>query len=139
MKSNLAIEEQHYQTTIYLNDRPYKVMDVGEGECTITIVSNIEDYIATITRFSPNKRSIIVDVSEALNSENQDTETLEKVIANDLHLLFDVFWLEEVKIQSDVSNLNMSAIYNVVRIRNYSRSLLSFSQQLEHKQLDSLK
>ncbi len=139
MKSNLAIEEQHYQTTIYLNDRPYKVMDVGEGECTITIVSNIEDYIATITRFSPNQRSIIVDVSEALNSESQDAETLEKVIANDLHLLFDVFWLEEVKIHSDVSNLNMSAIYNVVRIRNYSRSLLSFSQQLEHKQLHSLK
>ncbi|EMJ3465130.1 TPA: hypothetical protein P0E21_000046 [Vibrio harveyi] len=139
MKSNLNLVEQRYQTTIYLNDRPYKVLDMGEGECMITLVSGIEDYFTKLTRFSPNKRSIIVDVSEVLNCEPQDRRTLEKALANDLHLLFDVFWLEEVKIHSEVSNLNMNAIYDVVRIRNYSRSLLSFEQHLKEKKLDALK
>ena len=82
----------------------------------------------------PAMRALLV-----LNCEPQDRRTLEKALANDLHLLFDVFWLEEVKIHSEVSNLNMNAIYDVVRIRNYSRSLLSFEQHLEEKKLDALK
>ena len=139
MNSNLSLEENHYQTTIYLNDRPYKVLDTGEGECTINIVSGIEDYLMTVSRFPQNQRVMIVDISGVLNDEQQDSVTIERVLANDLHLLFDVFWLEEVKVHSEVKNLNMNAIYDVVRIRNYSQSLLNFQQRLDHKQLHTLK
>jgi len=139
MNSNLSLEENHYQTTIYLNDRPYKVLDTGEGECTINIVSGIEDYLMTVSRFPQNQRVMIVDISGVLNDEQQDSATIERVLANDLHLLFDVFWLEEVKVHSEVKNLNMNAIYDVVRIRNYAQSLLNFQQRLDHKQLHTLK
>lgn len=139
MNSNLSLEENHYQTTIYLNDRPYKVLDTGEGECTINIVSGIEDYLMTVSLFPQNQRVMIVDISGVLNDEQQDSATIERVLANDLHLLFDVFWLEEVKVHSEVKNLNMNAIYDVVRIRNYSQSLLNFQQRLDHKQLHTLK
>lgn len=124
MNSNFDLVEQRYQTKIYLNDRPYKVLDMGEGECSITIVCDIEEYLTKATRFSTNHRSIIVDISEVLSDEQQDDGRVETTLASDLHLLFDVFWLDEVTIHSEVSNLNMSAIYDVVRIRNYSRALL---------------
>ncbi|NOH65615.1 hypothetical protein [Vibrio rotiferianus] len=139
MNSNLALEEERYQTTIYLNDRPYKVLDIGEGECIINIVSGIEDYLITVSRFPQNQRVIIVDIADVLNGEQQDSATIERALANDLHLLFDVFWLEEVKIHSEIDSLNMDAIYDVVRIRDYSRSLLSFEQQLEEKKLDAIR
>ncbi|WP_282066772.1 hypothetical protein [Vibrio rotiferianus] len=139
MNSNLALEEERYQTTIYLNDRPYKVLDIGEGECIINIVSGIEDYLITVSPFPQNQRVIIVDIAEVLNGEQQDSATIERALANDLHLLFDVFWLEEVKIHSEIDSLNMNAIYDVVRIRDYSRSLLSFEQQLEEKKLDAIR
>ncbi|WP_407833017.1 hypothetical protein [Vibrio rotiferianus] len=139
MNSNLALEEERYQTTIYLNDRPYKVLDIGEGECIINIVSGIEDYLITVSRFPQNQRVIIVDIADVLNGEQQDSATIERALANDLHLLFDVFWLEEVKIHSEIDSLNMNAIYDVVRIRDYSRSLLSFEQQLEEKKLDGIR
>lgn len=139
MNSNLSLEENHYQTTIYLNDRPYKVLDTGEGECTINIVSGIEDYLMTVSLIPQNQRVMIVDISGVLNDEQQDSATIERVLANDLHLLFDVFWLEEVKVHSEVKNLNMNAIYDVVRIRNYAQSLLNFQQRLDHKQLHTLK
>lgn len=139
MNSNLALEEERYQTTIYLNDRPYKVLDIGEGECIINIVSGIEDYLITVSRFPQNQRVIIVDIADVLNGEQQDSATIERALANDLHLLFDVFWLEEVKIHSEIDSLNMNAIYDVVRIRDYSRSLLSFEQQLEEKKLDAIR
>ena len=139
MNSNLALEEERYQTTIYLNDRPYKVLDTGEGECIIKIVSGIEDYLIPVSRFPQNQRVIIVDIADVLNGEQQDSATIERALANDLHLLFDVFWLEEVKIHSEIDSLNMNAIYDVVRIRDYSRSLLSFEQQLEEKKLDAIR
>jgi len=139
MKSNLALIEEHYQTTIYLNDRPYRVLDIGEGECSIVIVSCEEDYLKAMTRLSPIQRIMIVDISELLSCEKKDMVMLEKALANDLHLLFDVFWLEEVKIHSEVSNLNMNAIYDVVRIRNHSRTLLNFEQQPDYKQSNKLK
>ncbi|AUW05145.1 hypothetical protein C1N51_16370 [Vibrio campbellii] len=139
MNSNLTLEEERYQTTIYLNNRPYKVLDTGEGECIINIVSGIEDYLITVSRFPQNQRVIIVDIADVLNGEQQDSATIERALANDLHLLFDVFWLEEVKIHSEIDSLNMNAIYDVVRIRDYSRSLLSFEQQLEEKKLDAIR
>ncbi|APX06366.1 hypothetical protein BWP24_09430 [Vibrio campbellii] len=139
MNSNLTLKEERYQTTIYLNDRPYKVLDTGEGECIIKIVSGIEDYLIPVSRFPQNQRVIIVDIADVLNGEQQDSATIERALANDLHLLFDVFWLEEVKIHSEIDSLNMNAIYDVVRIRDYSRSLLSFEQQLEEKKLDSIR
>ncbi|MGR5058799.1 hypothetical protein ACPV3O_11175 [Vibrio rotiferianus] len=139
MNSNLTLEEERYQTTIYLNDRPYKVLDTGEGECIIKIVSGIEDYLIPVSRFPQNQRVIIVDIADVLNGEQQDSATIERALANDLHLLFDVFWLEEVKIHSEIDSLNMNAIYDVVRIRDYSRSLLSFEQQLEEKKLDAIR
>ncbi|WP_182026851.1 hypothetical protein [Vibrio rotiferianus] len=139
MNSNLTLEEERYQTTIYLNDRPYKVLDTGEGECIIKIVSGIEDYLITVSRFPQNQRVIIVDIADVLNGEQQDSATIEIALANDLHLLFDVFWLEEVKIHSEIDSLNMNAIYDVVRIRDYSRSLLSFEQQLEEKKLGAIR
>lgn len=47
----------------------------------------------------------------------------------DLRLLFDVFWLDDVEVRSEVDSINISKVQNVVKARNHFRTLLNF----EHK------
>jgi hypothetical protein len=100
---------------------------MGEGRCSIVIVEDIDDYLDDLSNPPINNRIILVDVSKMLVRQTKGTESIESLLAKDLHLLFDVFWLEEVNVRSEVPSLKMSEIYSVVSIRNYSCSLLKRS------------
>lgn len=129
MQLSSVSKQDKYQSTIYLNDRPYDVLDMGEGRCSIVLVEDIDDYLDDLSNPPINNRIILVDVSKMLVRQINGTESIESLLAKDLHLLFDVFWLEEVDVRSEVSSLKMSEIYSVVSIRNYSCSLLKRSYQ----------
>ncbi|WP_295894098.1 hypothetical protein [uncultured Vibrio sp.] len=124
MISSLMLKEEPSQTTIYLNDRPYEVFDLGEGKCSILIVSNISLHIEQLSKERVTNRVILVDITKVLEQYIGSKERIPQLLANDLHLLFDVFWLEEVQIESEVKHIDMGAVFNVVALRNYSRSLL---------------
>ncbi|MDL5028917.1 hypothetical protein AB8613_22895 [Vibrio sp. BS-M-Sm-2] len=117
-------KQEKYQSTIYLNDHPYDVLDIGEGRCSIIIVEDIDAYLENLSNPLINNRIILVDVSKMLVRQTNGRESIESLLAKDLHLLFDVFWLEEVDVRAEVPSLKMSEIYSVVSIRNYSCSLL---------------
>lgn len=127
MKLSLMSKQEKYQATIYLNDRPYNVLDFGEGRCSIIIVEDIDKHLVRLDNVLINNRIILVDVSKVLVEPRNGKDTVEYLLAKDLHLLFDVFWLEEVDVRSEVPSLKMSEIYNVVSIRNYSCSLLKIN------------
>ncbi|WP_050620815.1 hypothetical protein [Vibrio coralliirubri] len=124
MQLSSVSKQDKYQSTIYLNDRPYDVLDMGEGRCSIIIVEDIDDYLDNLSNPPIKNRIILVDVSKMLIWQTNGTESIESLLAKDLHLLFDVFWLEAVDVRSEVPSLKMSEIYSVVSIRNYSCSLL---------------
>ncbi|AXY03088.1 hypothetical protein D1115_19400 [Vibrio alfacsensis] len=122
--------EERYQRTIYLNDRPYDVFDIGEGKCSIVIVTDIQEYVLNNGGKHFNQRTIIVEVSKLLNNESLEILTIEKMLMEDLRLLFDVFWLDDVEVSSEVDSINISEVQNVVRARNHFRALLSFRQKV---------
>ncbi|WP_147094845.1 hypothetical protein [Vibrio superstes] len=124
MTLNLMLKEEQYQTTIYLNDRPYDVFDTGEGQCSIIIVNNIGSHIEQLTKARVKNRVILVDITKMLEKYIDKKEVISQLLANDLHLLFDVFWLEDVQIKSEVKHVDMTAVFDVVALRKYSRSLL---------------
>ncbi|CAH7091370.1 conserved hypothetical protein [Vibrio chagasii] len=124
MQLSSVSKQDKYQSTIYLNGRPYDVLDMGEGRCSIIIVEDIDDYLDNLSNPPIKNRIILVDVSKMLIWQTNGTELIESLLVKDLHLLFDVFWLEEVDVRSEVPSLKMSEIYSVVSIRNYSCSLL---------------
>ncbi|MDC5813388.1 hypothetical protein [Vibrio europaeus] len=123
MNLSLILKEERYQKTIYLNDRPYDVLDVGEGGCQVMIVSSINQYMEVNRNNHINERVIVIDISKVINEYGELSEPIENFLVNDLHLLFDV-WLEEVEIKSDVGCINMTPIYKVVEKRNHSQLLL---------------
>ncbi|MCK6262993.1 hypothetical protein KP803_06830 [Vibrio sp. ZSDE26] len=124
MTLSAILKEERYQTTIYLNDRPYDVFDFGEGKCSIIIVNNIDLHIEKLNKEKVTSRIIFVDITKMLAQHIEQKESVPQLLANDLHLLFDVFWLDEVHIESEIKHIDMRAIFNVVALRNYSRSLL---------------
>ncbi|GAM60240.1 hypothetical protein JCM19232_573 [Vibrio ishigakensis] len=73
----------------------------------------------------PEHRLIVVDISKTLQEMSDNLALFELILANDLHLLFDVFWLEEVEVLCEVDSLNMNEIHKVARTRNYSRAELN--------------
>lgn len=124
MNLGLFLKEEQYQTTIYLNDRAYEVLDIGEGECLVVVVTSISEYIENNRDLVLNQRVIVVDISRILSAHPQNLTKVEEHLANDLHLLFDVFWLDKVEVRSEVNTLRMEAISRIANIRNYSSSQL---------------
>jgi len=118
MNLSKMLKEDRYQSTIYLNDRPYVVLDVGEGKCRIVIVDCIKSYLEQHKCVHMKQRLILVDVSKVIHISGCDDSELDRLLASDLHLLFDVFWLGEIELVSELSNININSIYDVVRIRN---------------------
>lgn len=93
---------------LYLNDRPYRVLDVGEGECQLMILSaNGADSLSELrlAEASEGHRILVVDASLAWEHESTALPCGHlPEIAADIHLLIDVYWLEQLRIglpQSD--------------------------------------
>lgn len=106
------------------------VLDIGEGKFSIVIVTDIQEYVLNNGGKHFNQRTIIVEVSKLLNNESLEILTIEKMLMEDLRLLFDVFWLNDVEVSSEVDSINISEVQNVVRARNHFRTLLSFRQKV---------
>ncbi len=113
--------DQQVESTLYLNDRPYCVLDIGDGECIVVIVTNIPRYLEKNSLLSQKGRFIVVDVSESIKDVYPGISTTIHQLAKDLHLLLDVFWLEDVQIESEVEHVNMDPVFNMVSIRNSSK------------------
>lgn len=91
--------------TIYLNDRKYRVCDIGEGKCTL-VLSYAKDIESLHEQFSHQflelERVIIIDISifwvgevEALSEKDRC-----ELIA-DVRLLTDIYWLDDFEIKTD--------------------------------------
>ncbi len=123
MNIRKILDNERYHSTIYLNDRPYTVLDVGEGKCHVILVNNINNYVNMGNHRTANRRVIILDVSNVINEDNMGIESVEQ-LANDFHLLLDVFWLEEVELKSEIIGVNVESLHHVIKLRDYSRALL---------------
>jgi|GEM_PF-3473949 len=91
--------------TIYLNDRKYRVCDIGEGKCTL-MLSHAEGIESLHEHFSHQflelERMIIIDISTCWGG---DVEALcEKdrcELITDVRLLTDIYWLDDFEIKTD--------------------------------------
>lgn len=117
------LNNERYHSAIYLNDRRYTVLDVGEGKCHVILVNDIDSYVNMGDHRRKSRRLIIVDVSNVIDENNMSSESM-KHLANDFHLLLDVFWLDEVELKSEVIGLKMDSLHHVIKLRDYSRLLL---------------
>ncbi|MEZ9700400.1 hypothetical protein AB4455_23325 [Vibrio sp. 10N.261.46.E12] len=95
--------------TIYLNDRRYKIYDIGEGQSVMFIfhrensVTDIEEIVRL--KLKEHQRVIIVDLSDDFpsNISEVNDESCQNLI-EDLHLLADVYWLDNVAVESNYIN-----------------------------------
>lgn len=124
------LTSKRYQSSIYLNDRPYYVLDIGEGDCTIILVDNVKEWMKVTTYESSECRYIIVDISKTLAaSALQDRTQISKILTDDLHLLLDVFLLEQVQVKSVVEDVDITFIEKLVAFREES---ISLARQYSH-------
>ncbi|WP_394131391.1 hypothetical protein [Shewanella maritima] len=120
MNIEKSLKEDYGQKKVYLHDRPYHVFDVGEGLCNVVLVNKTgAEEIERIT-IELNGRLIIVDIAPAWGNSvlNMTKEQLDQ-LAEDIHLLVDIFWLEEVNFENRVSDLDAEPIYQVLKVRDY--------------------
>jgi hypothetical protein len=91
--------------TIHLNDRPYRICDLGEGDCYIVVcfaptVADLSEIYSVKYAHAP--RLLVVDTStywrtSICNMEESDLD----ILASDVHLLADIYWLDEVHVDLD--------------------------------------
>jgi len=96
------------EITTYLNDRPYRVLDTGEGDCHLFIVyATSKESLTELELICPieSNRTVIMDLSLAWNGciNTLAQEHLTEISA-DIHLLVDIYWLEEVRINLQQGN-----------------------------------
>ncbi|WP_112480206.1 hypothetical protein [Vibrio variabilis] len=109
MSDKNPLRQNDYQESICLNNRPYCLLDIGDGPCTIVLVTSIDEHK---TNAKPDTgRKILFDISE---SWGHDPEKLRagdiELLSNDIHLLLDVFWLNKVEFDTTVAGLDLSSI-----------------------------
>lgn len=91
--------------TIYLNDRKYRVCDIGEGKCTL-VLSYAKDIESLHEHFSHQflelERMIIMDISTSWVGEVEalcEKDCCE--LFGDIRLLTDIYWLDDFEIKTD--------------------------------------
>ncbi|CAK2023306.1 conserved hypothetical protein [Vibrio crassostreae] len=99
---------------IYLNDRRYKIYDIGEGQSVMIIfhreksMADLEDIVKR--KLKKHERVIIVDLSDDFPSDiSEVTEDNGQALIEDLHLLADIYWLDNIAVESDYINKPMIA------------------------------
>lgn len=107
---------------IDLNGRTYTILDIGEGPCRILIVEDLLLWMSTIDL--PTSRVLVVDASMVLTDTTCDSQRARQ-IAGDMHLLMDIYWLEEVTIKCEIQNLDTAFIREMMGQRTYARELLN--------------
>ena len=98
--------------TLYLNDRKYRICDIGEGECALIITNamQVESLCESYcNQYLDLERRIIIDTSLAWpKAINELSEEECDSLALDIHLLADIYWLEQIKIETDYCNINLA-------------------------------
>lgn len=119
-----SLEIKKYQNKIYLNDRPYHILDTGEGPCWVYLVGSIASLETEDFKTNDDRRSIYIDLSLAWGKDvaSLPSEQLE-YLTEDIHLLLDVFWLEELTIRSCIEELNMEKVFSIIRLREYANEI----------------
>lgn len=88
---------------VYLHDRCYQILDVGDGDCLIRLIDTqqFSQVMACANeQLQTGERLIYIAVPfwqsgiDITQISIEDSITL----AKDLHLLIDIFWLDEVRI-----------------------------------------
>ncbi|MEZ9514189.1 hypothetical protein AB4359_11750 [Vibrio splendidus] len=99
---------------IYLNDRRYKIYDIGEGQSVMFIfhrkegVADLEEIVRL--KLKEHQRVIIIDLSDDFPSDiSKVTEENCQALIEDLHLLADIYWLDDVAVESNYINKPMIA------------------------------
>ncbi|CAM4135529.1 hypothetical protein VIAG107301_00235 [Vibrio agarivorans] len=117
-----------YRNKIYLNDRPYNVIDVGEGECKIYLVAGVQNnYVREMTRLY-HGRIIFIDISMAWGYGLRElSEESLSLLTQDIHLLFDVFWLDHVSVDCPIKDFDMRGLFDVIKSREYSKELRAYA------------
>lgn len=91
--------------TIYLNDRKYRIYDVGEGKCTL-LLSYAQEIELLHEHFCHQslkiERMIVVDISKCWGGDIDILNAKEYCeLMRDLLLLVDIYWLEDYEIKTD--------------------------------------
>lgn len=89
---------------IYLNDRKYRICDIGEGKCTLVIsyAEGVESLHEHYSRQSnESERIIVIDISSCWGGEIDSLDEKEHCeLMGDIQLLADIYWLEDYKIKA---------------------------------------
>lgn len=93
------------EITTHLNDRPYRIVDAGEGDCYLFIIDGSDTRSLSDLMLDSNcgnNRKLIVDISlaQANDIEKLSAKDIEE-IGKDIHLLIDIYWLDKVHICVD--------------------------------------
>lgn len=95
-----SYERRNMDQHLILNNRRYRICDLGEGECTLMITA--VSYLDSLTDFylpRCNKRLIVLDMSESWPLNTDVVNQIEAVqLIDDICLLLDIYWLEDVEI-----------------------------------------
>ncbi|MEZ9289743.1 hypothetical protein AB4251_00675 [Vibrio lentus] len=91
--------------TIYLNDRKYRVCDIGEGKCTL-MLSHAEGIESLHEHFSHQflelERMIIIDISICWGGDIEALCEKDRCeLITDVRLLTDIYWLDDFEIKTD--------------------------------------
>ncbi|MCF4173159.1 hypothetical protein [Vibrio sp. McD22-P3] len=116
MSSRHPLRQTYYQESIHLNDRPYGLLDIGDGACKVILVAGINE--ADYSKNAKLGRRIIIDISKAWGHGSQllTKQELEQ-LADDIHLLLDVFWLDCVIFDTTLDGLDLSFIEKRLAVR----------------------
>ncbi|WP_394150680.1 hypothetical protein [Vibrio maritimus] len=116
MSSRYTLRQTYYQESIHLNDRPYGLLDIGDGPCKVILVAGINE--AEYSTNSELGRRIIIDISKAWGHDIQAmTEQDFEQLTDDIHLLLDVFWLDCVVFDTTLDGLDLSFIESRLAVR----------------------
>ncbi|SEG05522.1 hypothetical protein [Vibrio hangzhouensis] len=119
MNRRNQLKQTYYQETIHLNDRPYGLLDIGDGPCKIILVVEITEDDYSTDKVSG--RSLVFDISKAWGRDILAlTEDDLAQLTDDIHLLLDVFWLDCVVFDTTLDGLDLSFIERRLAVRQCS-------------------
>ncbi|MEG3220969.1 hypothetical protein PD716_10035 [Vibrio gigantis] len=91
--------------TIYLNDRKYRVCDIGEGKCTLMLsyaegIESLHEHFSH--QFLELERMIIIDISTCWGGKVEALCEKDRCeLITDVRLLTDIYWLDDFEIKTD--------------------------------------
>lgn len=106
------------ECTMYLNDRKYRVCDIGEGKCTLLLsyaqeIESLHEHFSH--QFLEIDRIIIIDISTCWSGGIDLLDERERCeLMKDIRLLADIYWLEDYEIKTDKG----LEIYQVIPLWN---------------------